>query len=75
MSNVRIYAGLANGDLMPIVEEKSSDQIVLGFVGDDTGPPVRSLTIEVITESGAKVRINVPNSSANASVSIDGKII
>ncbi|OIX96228.1 hypothetical protein BFS14_01825 [Serratia fonticola] len=73
MGNVKIYAGLVNGDLMPIIEDKSSEQIVNAFVGDDTGAPPSSVTIEVITESGAKVRIYIPNSSADASVTVDGK--
>ncbi|WP_058962520.1 hypothetical protein [Type-E symbiont of Plautia stali] len=72
MGNVKIYAGLVNGDLMPIIEEKSSEDIVAAFTGDDTGAPPRSVTIEVITESGSKVKIYIPNSSADASVTVDG---
>lgn len=73
MGNVKIYAGLVNGDLMPIIEDKTSEEIVTAFTGDDTGAPPTSLTIEVITESGAKIRIYIPNSSADASVTVDGK--
>ncbi|MGK3131143.1 hypothetical protein ACCW76_18285 [Pantoea sp. C8B4] len=75
MGNVKIYAGLVNGDLMPIIEDKSSSQIVTAFTGDDTGVPPSSLTIEVVTDSGSTVRIYIPNSSANASVTIDGSQI
>lgn len=75
MGNVKIYAGLANGDLMPIIEDKSSKEIVIAFAGDDTGAPPTSVTIEVITESGSKVRIYIPSSSAPASVTVDGKHI
>ena len=73
MSNVKIYAGLVNGDLMPIIENKTSKEIVTAFTGDDTGAPLTSVTIEVITESGSKVKIYIPNSSAQASVSVDGE--
>lgn len=72
MGNVKIYAGLVNGDLMPIIEDKSSEDIVAAFTSDDTGAPPTSVTVEVITESGSKVRIYIPNSSADASVTIDG---
>lgn len=75
MGNVKIYAGLVNGDLMPIIEDESSKEIVTAFTGDDTGAPPSSVTIEVITESGSKVRIYIPNSSADASVTVDGKHI
>lgn len=75
MGNVKIYAGLVNGDLMPIIEDKSSKEIVTAFTGDDTGAPPTSVTIEVITKSGSKVRIYIPNSSADASVTVDGKHI
>lgn len=73
MGNVKIHAGLVNGDLMPIIEDKSSEEIVAAFTGDDTGAPPTSVTIEVITESGSKVRIYIPNSCADASVTVDGK--
>ncbi|WP_421594975.1 hypothetical protein [Rahnella sp. PD4] len=73
MGNVKIYAGLVNGDLMPIIEDKSSEQIVIAFTGDDTGAPPSSVTIEVITDSGVKVKIHIPNSSADAIVTMDGK--
>ncbi|ENF7816760.1 hypothetical protein ABR157_002537 [Enterobacter soli] len=73
MGNVKIYAGLVNGDLMPIIEDRTSEEIVTAFTGDDTGAPPTSVTIEVITESGSKVKIHIPNSSAQASVSVDGK--
>ncbi|CAM7793925.1 Phage tail protein [Enterobacter intestinihominis] len=73
MGNVKIYAGLVNGDLMPIIEDRTSEEIVTAFTGDDTGAPSTSVTIEVITESGSKVKIYIPNSSAQASVSVDGK--
>lgn len=72
MSNVKIYAGLVNGDLMPIIEDKTSAEIVTAFTGDDTGAPPTSVTIEVISDSGSKVRIHIPNSSASASVTVDG---
>lgn len=75
MGNVKIYAGLVNGDLMPIIENQSSEEIVTTFTGDDMGAPPTSVTIEVVTESGTKVRIYIPNSSAQASVSLDGKRI
>lgn len=75
MGNVKIYAGLVNGDLMPIIEDKSSKEIVAAFTGDDTGAPPISVTIEVVTDSGSIVKIYIPNSSAQANVSIDGKRI
>lgn len=75
MGNVMIYAGLVNGDLMTIVENKSSEEIVAAFTGDDNGAPPTSVTIEVTTVSGSNVRIYIPNSSAPACVSIDGKQI
>ncbi len=73
MGYVKIYAGLINGDLMPIIEDKSSEDIVKAFTGDDTGAPPSSVTIEVMTENGSKVRICIPNSPADASVTVDGK--
>ncbi|QMA46942.1 hypothetical protein HV030_10180 [Citrobacter freundii] len=73
MGNVKIYAGLVNGDLMPIIEDKTSEEIVTAFTGDDTGAPPTSVTIEIITETGTKVRIHIPNSSADTSVTVDGK--
>ncbi|MFK3762471.1 hypothetical protein [Serratia ureilytica] len=75
MSNVKIYAGLVNGDLMPIIEDKSSEDIVTAFTGDDTGAPPTAVTIEVTTGSGVKVKIYIPNSSADASVVVDGKVV
>jgi hypothetical protein len=75
MGNVKIYAGLVNGDLMPIIEGKNSIDTVTFFTGDDTGAPSTSVTIEVITDAGKKVRIYIPNSSADASVTVDGKRI
>lgn len=75
MSNVKIYAGLVNGDLMPIIEGKTSEEIVMAFTGDDTGAPPSSITIEVVTNNGSKVKILIPNSTADASVTIDGKRI
>lgn len=75
MGNMKIYAGLVNGDLMPIIEDKTSEEIVAAFTGDDTGAPPRSVTIEVVTESGVKVKIHIPNSTADASVTLDGKRI
>jgi len=75
MGNLRIHAGLVNGDLMPIIEDKSSEDIVAAFTGDDTGAPPTSVTIEVVTASGSKVKIYIPNSTADASVTIDGKRI
>ncbi|MDK7100811.1 hypothetical protein [Klebsiella aerogenes] len=73
MSNVKIYAGLVNGDLMPILEGKTSEEIVMAFTGDDTGAPPLSVTIEVVTNNGSKVKILIPNSTADANVTIDGK--
>lgn len=73
MGNVKIYASLVDGSMMPLVEDKSSEEIVLAFTGDDTGAPPSSITIEVILSSGTKVRIYIPNSSADASVTVDGK--
>ncbi|MBZ7307115.1 hypothetical protein [Klebsiella oxytoca] len=75
MGNVKIYAGLVDGGLMPIIEDKSSKEIVTAFTGDDTGAPPTSVTIEVTTESGSKVKIYIPNSSGYASITIDGKRI
>lgn len=75
MGNVKIYAGLVSGDLMPIIEDKSSEDIVTAFTGDDTGAPPTSVTIEVVTESGSRVRIYIPNSSADAIVTVDGSRI
>lgn len=56
MGNVNIYAALVNGDLKPIIENRSSKEIVTAFTGDDTGAPPSSVTIEVITESGSTVK-------------------
>jgi len=73
MGNLKIHAGLVNGDLMPIIEDRTSEEIVTAFTGHDTGAPPTSMTIEVITESGSKVRIYILNSSADASITVDGK--
>lgn len=71
-----MHAGLINGDLMPIIDsDKTSSDVVIGFTGDDTGAPPTSLTVTVMTESGKKVEIVVPNSTARAIVKMDGKII
>lgn len=76
MGNFSIHAGLVDGSLMPIIsEESTSDEIVAMFTGDDTGAPPRSLTIEVVTENGSRVQIYIPNSSAVASVTVDGRKI
>lgn len=75
MGNMKIYAGLVNGDLMPIIEDKTSEEIVTAFTGHDTGAPPTSLTIEVITTSGIKVKIYIPCSSAQASVYVDSKLL
>jgi hypothetical protein len=75
MGNVKIYVGLVNGALMPIIEDKTSEEIVTVFTGDDTGAPPTSVTIEVTTENGSKVKIYIPNSSADASVTVDGKSV
>ncbi|HEK3017734.1 hypothetical protein GWI99_17810 [Proteus sp. G2609] len=76
MGNLTIHAGLVNGDLMPIIDDdKTSSEIVKAFTGDDTGAPPSSVTITVITASGKKVEIYIPNSNANTSVMVDGKSI
>ncbi|WP_369427078.1 hypothetical protein [Providencia sp. PROV236] len=76
MGNLTIHAGLVNGDLMPIInDDKSSSEIVEAFTGDDTGAPPRSVTITVMTDSGKKIEIYIPNSSASASVKLDGKTV
>ncbi|WP_282748675.1 hypothetical protein [Hafnia paralvei] len=76
MGNFSIHAGLVNGDLMPIVNENlSSDEIVTGFTGDDTGAPPNSVTIKIKTDSGKQVEVVIPNSSASAYVTVDGSMI
>ena len=75
MSNIKIYASLIDGGLMPLIENRSSSEIVKAFTGDDTGAPPTSVTIEVVTESGKKVRVYIPNSPALASVTVDDKRI
>jgi len=60
---------------MPLIEDRTSKEIVTAFTGDDTGVPPTSVNIEVTTDSGSKIRIYIPNSSADASVTVDRKRI
>lgn len=73
MGNIKIYVSLVDGSMMPLVEDKTSEETVFAFTGDNTGAPPSSLTIEVTTQSGIKVKIYIPNSHAEASVTVDGK--
>lgn len=43
--------------------------------GDDTGPSVRNLIIEIVTDSGKTVRVAIPNDSSRVIIDIDGERI
>jgi hypothetical protein len=77
MSNISIEAPLVNGSAMTYISQGESCAQAVEFVaGDDTGPPVRHVVVEVLTESGKAVRIVIPNSATDtAIVQIDGELV
>ncbi|MDN2710649.1 hypothetical protein O0880_14585 [Janthinobacterium sp. SUN118] len=51
-------------------------EIVKAIYGDDVSPPIQNVIIEVLTSSGALVRLVIPNSNTGtASVYLDDKEI
>ncbi|EGH00959.1 hypothetical protein PSYAE_03132 [Pseudomonas amygdali pv. aesculi str. 0893_23] len=75
--SIKISAPLVNGDLWdPLGDNATGDDAVLLVCGDDLRPPPTSVVIAVITASGKRVEVWIPNSdSGTASVRIDGKSI
>lgn len=75
--SIKVTAPLVNGDLWdPLGERASGEDAVELICGDDMRPPPTSVVITVITESGKRVEVRIPNSgSGKASVRIDGKSV
>ena len=56
--------------------ETSGKEVIHDLISDDTNPPPRSMRIEVKTESGKKVCLNIPyDNFSDAWVTIDGEQI
>lgn len=76
MSNLSITAPLVNSDEASYIIQGESCASAVEFIcGDDTGPQVRQVVIEVKTESGKTVRVVIPKSRQDAVVYIDGDLI
>lgn len=75
MSNIEVYLPAVDGGLYPIHELGESCKLaVQTLIGDDFAAPPRSLTIEVITDSGKVVKVIVPyDHTGRAIVTIDGE--
>lgn len=75
--SIKVTAPLVNGDLWdPLDDNAAGEDVVELICGDDLRPPPTSVVITVITESGKRVEIWIPNSgSGKASVRIDGKSV
>jgi len=76
MSNIEVYANLANGNKHPVLENiKNCKELVNIVMGEDVGSPPRSFDIKLITESGKTVTVNIPNDHSDATVRIDGETV
>jgi len=60
VKNLRIDFPLVDGSSFPL-EFNSGEEMILHLIGDDTGPPVRGLSIEATTKDGKIVRLWIPN--------------
>jgi hypothetical protein len=61
MSNISLYLPLVDGSLRYYIEETMPTiDVVNAITGDDYAAPPQSLTIEVKTESGKKVKVIIP---------------
>lgn len=77
MSNIEIYVPAVNGSEYSLHEkgESCKNAIHTLFTDDFAAPPTR-MVIEVTTETGKVVRINIPyDHTSKASVQIDGETI
>lgn len=77
MANISIDAPLVNGSLMPYIEEGMPCKAAVELItGDDLRPPARNVTISVLTASGKRVQLFIPNSANDSAiVRIDGEVI
>lgn len=76
MSNIEVYANLANGNKHPVLENiKNCKELVDIAMGGDVGLPPKSFDIMIITKSGKTVTVNIPNDHSDATVRIDGKTV
>lgn len=72
MSNLDVSAPLVNGDLYLMHERGQECHLfVKNFLGDDLRPPPRSIVFELITESGHKVKLVIPNGVGPARTYVD----
>jgi len=74
MSNLKIYLPTVDGGLLPLHDEgESCKKAVHTLFTDDVGVPPRCLTIEVATESGKAVKVQIPyDVNGKANVLVDG---
>ena len=73
MSNLKIYLPAVDGSAYFLQEEDDSckDAIHMLFTDDFAAPPTR-MVIEVATESGKNVKVNIPyDANGQVSVQID----
>lgn len=75
MSNISISAALADGGLLPYVEDGTCRD-ACRLITDSLRPPVASVTITVTMGDGRVVEVAIPNSDNGvASVTVEGKAI
>ena len=76
VSNLEVYAPLVNGDVYPMHEVAEACKLFINrFLGDDLRPEPRSITLNITTESGHKVRVVIPNDLSSAVVFLDDEKI
>ena len=77
MSNIEVYVPAVDGSAYLLHEKgESCKSAIHTLSSDDFAAPPTRMVIEVTTESGKFVQINIPyNDSSKASVQIDGELI
>ncbi|MBW6512509.1 MAG: hypothetical protein K0A93_10430 [Desulfuromonadaceae bacterium] len=73
MKNLEISLPLVNGKLLDThYGEISGKNLIHEFIGDGTSPPPKRMRLQVTTESGKVVVINIPyDDNSDASIYID----
>ena len=76
MSNIEAFTRLVDGSTAPVHEAgEECDRFIERLHGDDIRPPPQQFELYITTKSGKNVRVVIPNSSSNAVVLIDGKVL
>ena len=77
MSNIEVYVPAADGSEYSLHEKgESCKNVIHTLFSDDFAAPPTRMVIEITTEIGKVVRINIPyDNVSKASVQIDGEPI